>query len=466
MDFSRYTHIFMIGAGGIGMSALARFFRLSEKNVAGYDRTQTQLTGELENEGIRIFYSNDADNIEPAFKNPAQTLVIYTPAIKPENPLLQYFTSKNFTIAKRSEILGNIAATYKTIAVAGTHGKTSTSTMIAHLFRQSAKSCTALLGGISKNYQTNFLFSKESNILVTEADEFDRSFLQLRPYMAVITAVDADHLDIYGTADELVKAYEDFAGQIETGGLLLVKEGLGLNLPDFSTKRLFTYSPDNPKADIYAQHIDIDEHRMKFDLVTPDGTIADLIMKPTGLMNLENAVAASFMAIQAGVTAGELRSGLASFSGVRRRFDVQFNNGKLIYIDDYAHHPEEINALIRSVKSIFPFKKITGIFQPHLYSRTRDFAAGFAESLEALDEVILTEIYPAREKPIEGVSSCLIFGQMKHKHKYLMTKELAPYHLLHHDFEVVLTIGAGDIDTLVEPMLQMINRKTSKQELP
>ncbi|MBE0637741.1 MAG: UDP-N-acetylmuramate--L-alanine ligase [Bacteroidales bacterium] len=466
MDYTRYSHIFMIGIGGIGMSALARYFHHSGIPVSGYDRTRTHLTSELEQEGIPVIYSDTPGAIDPIFKNPDTALIIFTPAIKADNQILRYFTEKGFKISKRAEILGEIASRYKTIAVSGTHGKTSTSTAIAHLLNQSVVGCTALLGGISKNYKTNFLFSRTSELMVTEADEFDRSFLNLKPYMAVITAVDADHLDIYGTANELVRAYDDFAGQIDPEGILLVKIGLPLNLSKIPVERIYSYSFDDLNADIYARHIEVDEHKMQFDLVTPDGTIDELTMKPTGIVNIENAVAASFLALQAGLSEAEIRSGLTTFEGVRRRFDLQFNNGMIVYIDDYAHHPEEINALIRSVKSVFPFKKITGIFQPHLYSRTRDFADGFADSLSQLDEVILTDIYPAREKPIEGVSSTMIFNKIGHHHKSLMQKEQVPYYLLHHDFEVVLTIGAGDIDTLVEPMLEMINRKTSKQELP
>lgn len=466
MNFGRFINIFMLGIGGIGMSGLARYFQRMGIPVAGYDRTRTQLTAELENEGVHVIYSDDPDALDAIYKNADKVAIIYTPAIKADNHLFQYFTANGFNIRKRSEILGMIAGQYTTIAVAGTHGKTSTSTAIAHILNQSKVGCNALLGGISKNYKTNFLFSKTSEILVTEADEFDRSFLSLNPHMAVITAVDPDHLDVYGTAGELLKSYEAFAGQVARKGVLLIKKSAKLNLSEVQVKKQFTYALDDSFANVHARHIQVDEHKMQFDLVTPDTTIIGLTMKPTGVVNIENAVAASFIALQAGATGEEIRNGLATFEGVRRRFDIQFNNGKMIYIDDYAHHPEEINALIRSVKSLFPFKKITGIFQPHLFSRTRDFADGFAESLTRLDEVILTDIYPAREKPIEGVTSAMILNKIGHHHKSLMQKELVPYHLLHHDFEVVLTIGAGDIDTIVEPMLQMINRKTSKQELP
>lgn len=466
MNFGRFINIFMLGIGGIGMSGLARYFRSLGIPVAGYDRTRTQLTAELENEGVRVIYADDPDALDDIYKKNEKVAIIYTPAIKADNHLWQYFNKNGFKIRKRSEILGIIAGQYKTIAVAGTHGKTSTSTLIAHILSSSKVGCNALVGGISKNFKSNFLHSETSEILVTEADEFDRSFLSLNPHMAVITAVDPDHLDIYGTAGELLKSYEAFAGQVAKNGVLLIKKGAKLNLTEIQVKKQFTYALEDSFADVYARHIQVDEHKMQFDLVTPEKTIIGLMMKPTGVVNIENAVAASFIALQAGATEEDIRNGLKTFEGVRRRFDMQFNNGRLIYIDDYAHHPEEINALLRSVKSLFPFKKITGIFQPHLFSRTRDFANEFAQSLQQLDEVILTEIYPAREQPIEGVNSSMILNKIHHHHKWLLQKEQIPYHLLHHDFEVVLTIGAGDIDTLVEPMLQMINRKTSKQELP
>jgi len=466
MDFSRYSHIFLIGTGGIGMSALARYFRLKGKAVSGYDRTRTTLTGELESEGITIIYEDNPALIDPQFKNPGNVLLIFTPAVKGDNQILQYFTSHHFTLLKRSEVLGAIAATYKTIAIAGTHGKTTTSSMVSHLLNQTPNGVNALVGGIIKNYQSNFIYSEKSEFMVTEADEFDRSFLKLRPYFGVITACDADHLDIYGTAEELIHAYEQFAELVDPEGILLTKKGIEPAVAKAQAKRKFTYSLDDPDADVYARHVHIDEHQMTFDLVTPFGTINQLAMKPTGLINIENAVAACFLALQAGAAEEEIRRGLSTFAGVRRRFDLHFNNGTLVYIDDYAHHPEEIKALIRSVKSIFPLKKITGIFQPHLFSRTRDFADDFALSLQSLDEVILLEIYPAREKPIEGIHSTFLMEKIEHSHKSLLSMEEIPYRLLHHDFEVLLTIGAGSIETLVEPIMEMISHKTSKQEIP
>jgi UDP-N-acetylmuramate--alanine ligase len=463
MDISRYSHIFLLGIGGIGMSALARYFRFMAKSVAGYDRTPTVLTGELEQEGIVVFYRNDHELINKDFKNAGQTLIVYTPAIKQEDPLLQYFTNHDFTIRKRADILGLITSFYKTIAIAGTHGKTTISTMTAHLLKQSAVGCTALLGGISKNYNTNFLFSEKSQWAVTEADEYDRSFLKLHPWSAVITSVDPDHLDIYGEASELKRSFEDFATQVNVKGRILVKKGLSLNLSKSETGEIFTYSLDDTSADVYAKNIKISAVQMEFDVVVCGDVITWLKMKPTGLMNIENAVAAIFMAKEAGVSIEEIRKGLASFEGVRRRFDVRFNNGCMVYIDDYAHHPAEIKALINSVKSVFPDKKITGVFQPHLYSRTRDFASDFAESLQALDEVVITAIYPAREEPIEGISANTIFEKIEHRNKRLMAKEDVPDYFASRDFEALLTIGAGDIDTIVDQLEKIIIKKSSKQ---
>jgi UDP-N-acetylmuramate--alanine ligase len=462
MDISRYSHIFMPGIGGIGMSALARYFHLMGKTVAGYDRVGTSLTRTLEGEGISIIYQDDPDALSNEFKNKDHTLIIFTPAIKEDNLLLQYFTRNDFIIRKRADMLGLITSLYKTIAVGGTHGKTTISTMIAHLLYQSEVGCTALLGGISKNYKTNFLFSETSYFAVTEADEFDRSFLKLHPQAAVITSIDPDHLDIYNTAVHLKASYEAFAGQVNQEGFLLLKHDINLNPDAIQAKKIYTYALEDSSADIHAKNISIDVQRMQFDLVIPGGIIAGLKMEPTGLMNLENAVAAAYIALQAGATEDEIKNGLASFAGVQRRFDVQYNDGKLIYIDDYAHHPEEINALISSAKSVFPEKMITGIFQPHLYSRTRDFADEFAVSLQALDEVVVLPLYPAREKPIKGVSSDLILEKISGIKKSAMTMEEAVDYFFQNHFEILLTIGAGNIDTLVEPLKQMIISKTSK----
>lgn len=466
MDINRYSHIFMLGIGGIGMSALARFFHFSGKTVAGYDRTSTRLTDELQHEGIAVLFDDDRGKIGAGFSDPENCLVVFTPAIKEENRLLQHFSKNKFTIRKRAGMLGLITSTYKTIAVSGTHGKTTISSMIAHLLNCSRTGCTAFLGGIAKNYGSNFLHSDTSPYAVTEADEFDRSFLQLYPSMAVVTAVDADHLDIYQNEGGLRETYEQFIAQVESAGLLLVKKGIPLDIEKSPAHLKFTYALDNEMADVFAQNIHINSNWMQFDLVYPGGVIRDLKMKPGGVMNIENAVAATFIALHTGVAVHELSAGLMSFDGVRRRFDMQVNSPDTIYIDDYAHHPVEIDALIRSVRSIYPEKKITGIFQPHLYSRTRDFADEFAASLEKLDQVIVTEIYPAREKPIAGVSSAIIFDRINHYNKVLMHKNEVIDYLSSKNTEVLLTIGAGDIDTLVEPLKAMIIQKTSKNNSP
>ena len=449
MIFKNFDNIFFIGAGGIGMSALARYFRLIGKSVAGYDRTLTPLTKKLTDEGIKVFFDDDPDLIPSNFQNPSTTLVILTPAVKAENLIFQYFTKNGFQILKRSEILGQITDGFNTIAVAGTHGKTTVSTMVAHLLTQSKVGCTAFLGGISKNYGTNFLFSDKSKFAVAEADEFDRSFLRLHPLMAVITSADADHLDIYGTASEMKDAFSAFAGMVKPEGFLLVKKGLNLNFNGVKAKEILTYSLDDNQAGFYASNIITKADTATFDFNFEGGKIVGLKLGISGLMNVENAVAACAFALKSGVAEDELRFGLMTFEGINRRFDLQFKSDKITYIDDYAHHPEEIRALVKSVRSVYPGRKITGIFQPHLFSRTRDFADGFAETLGLLDEIIILDIYPAREKPLEGVTSAIIFNKIKNPHKFLCSKTDLPAALEKRPLDVLLTIGAGDIDQLV-----------------
>jgi len=456
---NKYSHIYFLGAGGIGMSALARYFMAVGKSVAGYDRTGSALTSLLIGEGVNIIFEDDPEIVLPGFKNADSTLVIYTPAVKSHNRIFSWFASNNFKLLKRAEILGHISLKYRTIAVAGTHGKTSISSLIAHLLYQSSKGCTAILGGIPKNYNTNFLSKKNSAFLVTEADEFDRSFLNLRPEMAVITSTDADHLDIYGDHASLEKSFGDFAEQVKNEGVVLIKFGLKLPVASFAGKQVYTYAYDDFQADTYATGMKFGKESMTFNLVTPSGVIPSLQMANTGFINIENAVAAAFMALMAGVSEKELREGLRSFTGVNRRFDRQFSQGGVVYIDDYAHHPEEIKALVKSIRTSFPKKRITGIFQPHLFSRTRDFATAFARSLELLDDIILLEIYPAREEPIENVSSDLIFQQINHPRKILINKSALPEYLEDKAFDVLLTIGAGDIDRLVEPIRLMLQKK-------
>jgi len=464
MDIKKFENIFFLGAGGIGMSALARYFRLIGKMVAGYDRTQTPLTEKLMDEGISIFFVDDPALIPANFQNPEKTLVILTPAVKSENQIYQYFKNNGFEIVKRSEILGLITSGYSTIAVAGTHGKTTVSTMIAHILTQSKVGCTAFLGGISKNYNTNFLFSHKSKFAVAEADEFDRSFLQLHPLIAVITSADADHLDIYGTAGEMQNAFSAFAGQVLAEGFLLVKKGLNLNLESVKAKEIATYALENEAAGYFASNIKTGADSAIFDLNFEGRKIAGLKLGITGLMNVENAVAASALSLKAGISEEELRLSLQSFKGINRRFDVQFTSDKIVYIDDYAHHPEEIKALVKSVRSVYPGRKITGIFQPHLFSRTRDFAVGFAESLGLLDEIILLEIYPAREKPIEGVTSAMIFEKIENKNKILCSKNDLPAALENRVLDVLLTIGAGNIDQLAPILRQWLQNENLKTQ--
>ncbi len=465
MVFKNFDNIFFIGAGGIGMSALARYFRLIGKSVAGYDRTNTPLTKKLAGEGISVFFDDDPALIPSNFKNSSTTLVILTPAVKAENKIYQYFSNNGFEILKRSEILGKITDSFSTIAVAGTHGKTTVSTMIAHLLTQSKIGCTAFLGGISKNYGTNFLFSAKSKFAVAEADEFDRSFLRLHPLMAVITSADADHLDIYGSATEMKDAFSAFAGMVKPEGFLLVKKGLNLNLDGVKASEILTYALDDNLADFYASNIITKAETATFDLHFKGVKIAGLRLGISGLMNVENAVAACTFALKTGVSEDELRSGLMTFKGINRRFDLQFKSEKITYIDDYAHHPEEIRALVKSVRSVYPGKKITGIFQPHLFTRTRDFQDGFAETLGMLDEVIILDIYPAREKPIEGVTSEIIFNKITNPNKYLCSKTDLLAALEQRQPEVLLTIGAGDIDQLVGAIKQWLTDNQNQKSL-
>ena len=451
MQIKDYKNIYFIGIGGIGMSAIARYFNSIGKNVFGYDRMDTQLTAELTAEGIGITFQEDVDQIPARYQSKYDTLVVYTPAIPANHPQLIYFQQQQFEIMKRSQVLGLLSDNLNGIGIAGTHGKTTVSTITAHIFKTSALDCNAFLGGISRNYQSNLLLSKTSPWMILEADEFDRSFLQLHPQLAVITSMDADHLDIYGDKNELEKSFQAFVHQIKEGGILVYKKGLVLTHDKLSA---YTYSLED-KADFYAENIILVEGFYQFDLVYPDGTIKDLLFSYPGKINVENAIAASAMALLCGVEADELRKALSTFKGVRRRFDYQIRNEKIVFIDDYAHHPKELWESISSVRELYPEKKITGIFQPHLYSRTRDFAEGFAASLNLLDEVILLDIYPARELPIEGVNSEIILKNLKVPAKLCTKGDLIEL-LREKEFEVLLTLGAGDIDKLVEPIKNLI----------
>ena len=439
----------MIGIGGIGMSALARYFKATGKDVAGYDRTPTPLTNELVNSGMNIHFKDDIKLIPEDYLNTGDTLVVITPAIPDNHKELNLFRSGNFSLFKRAEILGYITQNSDNIAVAGTHGKTTISTMIAHLLTSTEEGCSAFLGGISKNFNSNMVYSESSKYIVTEADEFDRSFLRFFPYISVVTAIDADHLDIYGTKDELEKAFNQFVNQTRKGGKVLAKRGLKLNLkPDYD---YYTYSLAG-NSDFYAANITLDKGAYTFDLITPTAKIKNLTLQHPGIVNVENAVAATTVTYLLGMDEGAIRGGLSTFKGIARRFDYRINTEELVYIDDYAHHPNELGAIMESVRMLYPGKKITGIFQPHLYSRTRDFADEFAESLDKLDELILLDIYPAREAPVKGVTSRLIFDKLTIKNKELCSKEALLKTLKNKNIEVLLTLGAGDIDQYVEPV--------------
>jgi UDP-N-acetylmuramate--alanine ligase len=455
--FKHIRQVYFLGIGGIGMSALARWFRHAGYEVSGYDRTETDLTKELAAEGMAVHYHDLAEGIATLLKlNKDETLVVYTPAVPADMGERIYFEQQGFTMKKRSEVLGMICSQFSACAIAGTHGKTTVSTMLAHIFKTSALDCTAFLGGISKNYNNNLLLSSSSKWVVAEADEFDRSFLRLFPDLAVITAMDADHLDIYGDYQSVVEAFNEFAAQVKPGGKVVVKKGLPIDPSRNTAVGHYSYSL-NDKADFYAENIVLANEAYQFDLAYPGGKIEDVRLNYPGKLNVENAVAASSLAILAGVEPAAIKEALATYQGVRRRFDVRYRSENYLLIDDYAHHPEELRATIGSVRAMFPGRWITGIFQPHLYSRTRDFAGEFAEQLSSLDEVILLDIYPAREKPLPGVTSALIFDQVKAGKKTLIQKADLTEAAKHLNPGVILMMGAGDIENLVEPVVGILS---------
>lgn len=454
MNTDNIHNVYFLGIGGIGMSAIARYYNTIGKNVAGYDKVSKPLTDELISEGIPIHFDDNTDNIPAEFKDKEKSLVIYTPAIPKDHTELNYFLSQGFEIKKRSEVLGLLSQQKKCIAIAGTHGKTTITTMIAHLMRQSRMGCNAFLGGISKNYKTNYLVDKESKYIVVEADEFDRSFLKLNPQKAIITAVDADHLDIYSDHQDLKNAFKQFVNQINPGGKLIIKADLDFVVPQRNDIEIYTYSLDSD-SDFRAENIRIDNGLYVFDFAGIKGRIDNLKLGLPGLLNVENAVAAIGMATIAGVHNDEVFNSLSKFKGIQRRFDYQILRDDFVYIDDYAHHPEELKASIKSAKELFKGKKVTGIFQPHLYTRTRDFADEFATSLELLDEIIVLDIYPAREEPILGVDSGIIFDKITNENKILCTKSELLDVLKNKKPEILMTLGAGDIDEFIEPIKKM-----------
>ncbi|HMM02390.1 MULTISPECIES: UDP-N-acetylmuramate--L-alanine ligase [unclassified Dysgonomonas] len=449
--------IYFIGIGGIGMSNLARYFMSKGKKVAGYDRTETSLTKDLVTEGAEIHYTDDIKLIPGYCKDKESTLVVYTPAVPGENEEVRYFRENGFTIQKRAQVLGIITKSSKALCCAGTHGKTTTSSMLAHILKQSHLDCNAFLGGILKNYGSNLMLSDKSEFTVVEADEYDRSFHWLHPYMALITSVDPDHLDIYGTEEEYLKSFEKFTSLIQPGGALVMKHNIKLSPKTGKDVRIYTYSMD--KGDFHAQNIKIGNGEIRFDFVTPKGTIDNIQLGVPVKINIENGIGSMALAWLNGATAEELRHGMATFMGAKRRFDFLLKTDKIVMIDDYAHHPEELAASITSVKELYPDRKLTGIFQPHLYTRTRDFASEFARSLSLLDELILLDIYPAREKPIEGVTSKIIFDKVTCPKTLCNKEELLPLLENKKDLEVLLTVGAGDIDRLLGPIKDILEQK-------
>ena len=444
---------YFLGIGGIGMSAIARYFKAKGFDVAGYDRTSTVLTRELEAEGIAVNYVDEVGEIAQQYCDVANTLVVYTPAIPADNNQYQYFSTNGFRMMKRAAILGEITRLERGLCIAGTHGKTTTSTMTAHILKQSHVDCNAFLGGISKNYTSNLLLSDKSDYVVIEADEFDRSFHHLSPYMAVITSTDADHLDIYGTHEAYLESFVHFTSLIVDGGSLFVKKGIQLAPRTSNKVAIYTYS-GTEQADFYADNIRLGGGRLVFDFVTPDERIADVELGVPVMINVENAVAAMAIAYSCGVEADELRSAMASFAGIRRRFDFHLRTDEFTVIDDYAHHPMELEASLKSVNALYDDKKIVVVFQPHLYTRTRDFYREFASALSLAEQVVLVEIYPARELPIDGVTSQIIFDNVTSPVKRLTTKAELIDTLRSLEFDVLLTVGAGDIDTYIPSIIQ------------
>jgi len=449
MKDDRTRQVYLIGIGGIGMSALARWFKFRGLSVSGYDRTPSDLTRKLEEEGIPVHYEDDSSFVP---KDASTTLVIYTPAVPDSFGELRYVRENGYKLLKRSRVLGEITSDQICLAVAGTHGKTTTSTLIAHILTEGGDGCSAFLGGISKNYGTNLLMSR-TNTAVVEADEFDRSFLQLHPDIAAITAMDADHLDIYGDLAHVQEAFREFASQVHE--TIILKYGLPIKPSDVSA-RIFTYHFDDSRADFHSSNLRLSEDgHYTFDLVYPGGTLRDIRSGALGWVNVENAVAAAAVCLCHGTDGQKLRRAIGSFQGVQRRLDEHVNLPGLTYIDDYAHHPAELRTAISSLKGIFPGRRITGIFQPHLYTRTRDFAPEFAAALSQLDRLILLDIYPAREEPIPGVTSEIIFKDVT-TDKLLITRDELMDTLRNEKIDVLATFGAGNIDRFIAPITQML----------
>ena len=458
IEIDKIKKVYLLGIGGIGMSALARYFRFIGKQVDGYDKTSSTLTKDMEKEGIAIHYNEDLQKI-PAIEEKNITIVIYTPAVPIDFPEFHFLSENGFAIYKRSQVLGLLTSGKRCIAIAGTHGKTSVTTMTAYLLKQSSIDCTAFMGGISKNYRTNLLLPEnDSQFIVAEADEFDRSFLQLHPELAVITWMDADHLDIYGDHENVIRAFADFVSQIRNFGALLYRKGLNIDNKWNINIRYYTYSITE-EADFQAVQIRVINGSYHFNLKTPFGELKNLSLTYPGLMNVENAVAACGMALMSGVSPNEIRAAMPEYSGVIRRFDIRFIGRKTIYIDDYAHHPRELETTIKSVRDLYPGKRVTGIFQPHLFTRTRDFAEEFAWALDLLDDALVMEIYPAREVPIEGVDADIILNKMKLMSRVRCRRADLPEILGNYRLEILLTLGAGDIDLLSDLIVSYLRQK-------
>lgn len=464
MNILDYKLYYFLGAGGIGMSALVRYFNHYGKTVYGYDKTETELTKHLQAEGSQLHFNEDVALVKELFSkyNKEDILVIYTPAVPKDHAEFVYLQENGYQLQKRAWVLGEITKQFRTIAIAGTHGKTTTTTMVTHILKTAGINCFAFLGGISQNYNTNLLLGDANDkdaYVVVEADEYDRSFLTLHPYITVITSVDADHLDIYGDKDAMHQTYTQFAGQVQKDGFLIVKKNVDNDL-SLKVKRLI-YSL-NLDTEYSADSIHIADGEFCYNIISPIESVSHVAIGLPGLHNVENSIAAIAVAQQLGIKGDVINKALRSFKGVKRRFDYRVKSKSVVYIDDYAHHPEELRAAITAAKQLYPDKQVTGIFQPHLFSRTRDFADGFAESLDLLDVCVLLDIYPAREKPIEGINSQMLLDKMKSTNKFLVKKENVIDFLKTHPPQVVMTLGAGDIDSLIEPIGDLLKEKLEK----
>ncbi len=458
MELKDIKSVYFVGAGGIGMSAIARYFLHKGLVVAGYDKTPSELTHQLEKEGMMIHYEENVNLIPEACRQPLTTLVVYTPAIPSIHAELKYFHDNNFVIEKRAQVLGTLTRTHKGLCFAGTHGKTTTSTMCAHIMHQSHLDCNAFLGGISKNYGTNYILSTHSDYVVIEADEFDRSFHWLRPWMSVITSTDPDHLDIYGTKEAYLESFRHYTELIQPGGALIIHKDLEMKQHVQEGVKVYNYSRE--EGDFHAENIQIKNGTITFDFISPVEIVKNVELGQPIPINIENGVAAMAMAQLNGCTAEELREGMKTYGGVDRRFDFKIKNDRHVFLSDYGHHPKEILQSAKSLKELYSDRKITAIFQPHLYTRTRDFYKDFADALSHFDEVILTEIYPAREQPIEGVTSKLIYDNLRPNiEKKMIQKDDVLNFVKAHDFDVLVVLGAGNLDNYVPEIAEIIKAK-------